>query len=322
MTASTYDRILFAQHGWADDNRAIGTLAADLATDNTLTIAPSLGYVKTWLRIQPLIQTVEAIAAQTLRLYPDLTVRIIGHSMGGLIWLEVLDRHPEWWSRVDSLVLLGSPIGGSDLGRLLDPLELGLGIARDLGKNRRPIAEAIATQIPTLVIAGDVDGGSDGTIPVESTKVFGAEFVYLAGLSHPKLRNHPRVAAAVRNFWLTDSVRSQPPRAPEFSDRIIQRFRQVAGITDAHYRDFYRAQVQSTFRDGVTLRLWKNPIGIEHVFVACPQGQCLYAGFVGWGHAQELRQVLKEIQQEHAESLLTDQLTDLARLYPFGEQGD
>ena len=304
MTPETPDWILFAQHGWADDHRAIGALAADLATADTLIVAPSLGYFKTWLRIEPLIQAVETIATTALSKYPDAPVRIIGHSMGGLIWLEVLDRHPEWWPRVDSLVLLGSPIGGSDLGRLLDPLALGLGIARDLGKNRRSIAESIVAQIPTLVIAGDVDGGSDGTIPVESTKVFGAEFVYLAGLSHATLRNHPRVTAAIRHFWLTHPSRSHLPRSLEFSDQLIQRFRQVTGITDAHYRDFYRAQVQSTFSDGITLRLWKNPIGVEHVFVACPQGQCLYAGFVGWGHAEGLRQALEEIRQEHSDTLI------------------
>ena len=303
MTTATPDWILFAQHGWADNNRAIGALTADLATPDTLVIAPSLGYVKTWLRIEPLIAAVESIATQALS-DPDTPVRILGHSMGGLIWLEVLDRHPEWWSRVDSLVLLGSPIGGSDLGRLLDPLNMGLGIARDLGKNRRPIAEAIAAQLPTLVIAGDVDGGSDGTVTVESTKVFGAEFVYLAGLSHPTLRNHALVASAIRRFWATHPERSPAQRSPDLSDRLIQKFRQVAGITDAHYRGFYRAQIHTTFKDGVTLRLWKNSIGVDHVFVACPRGQCLYGGFVGWGDAKGLHRVLSELQQEHADSLV------------------
>ena len=303
MTSVTPNWILFAQHGWADDNRAISGLAADLATLDTLVIAPSLGYAKTWLRIEPLIRAVEAIATAALSDYPAASVRIVGHSMGGLIWLEVLERHPEWWSRVDSLVLLGSPIGGSDLGRMLDPFSLGLGIARDLGKNRRSIAEAIATQIPTLVIAGDVDGGSDGTITVESTKVFGAEFVYLAGLSHPTLRSHSLVARAIRNFWTTHPSRSPLFRSPDFGDVLIQRLRQIDGITDAHYRDFYRAQVYSTFKDGVTLRLWKSPIGVEHVFVACPNGQCLYGGFVGWGHGKGLRQVLTAVQQEHADTL-------------------
>jgi pimeloyl-ACP methyl ester carboxylesterase len=304
MTTATPDWILFAQHGWADNNRAIGALTASLTTPDTVVIAPSLGYIKTWLRIEPLIQAVEAIATQALSSYPDAPMRIIGHSMGGLIWLEVLDRHPEWGSRVDSLVLLGSPIGGSDLGRILDPFNLGLGIARDLGKNRRPIAEAIAAHIPTLVIAGDVDSGSDGTIPVESTKVFGAEFVYLAGLSHPTLRNHALVANAIRQFWATHPSRSQPVRSTDLSDLLIQRFRQVTGITDAHYRGFYRAQVQATFKDGVTLRVWKNSIGIDHVFVACPKGQCVYGGFVGWGDAEALQQVLAEVQQEHADALV------------------
>ena len=305
MITATPHWILFAQHGWADDSRAIANLASELATPDTLVVAPSLGYLKTWLRIKPLIQAVEAIAAATLLQHPNAVWRIIGHSMGGLIWLEVLDRHPEWWGHVDSLVLLGSPIGGSDLGRILDPLELGLGIARDLGRNRRALAEAVSASIPTLVIAGDVDGGSDGTIPVESTKVLGAEFIRLAGVSHPTLRNHGQVAAAIRNFWSAHPTQAKTPLELEFRDSIVQRLRLAAWITDAHHRDFYRSEVHTTLKDGVTLRLWKSPIGIDHVFVACPQGQCLYAGFVGWNDAKGLRQILAEIEQEHNDSSIT-----------------
>lgn len=300
----TPEFVLFAQHGWADDGRAIASLSYSITDSRTLVVAPSLGYLKTWLRMEPLIQAVEHQAMQTMALYPDLPIRIVGHSMGGLIWLEVLHRHPEWWSRVESIALVASPIGGADLARAIDPLGLGIGIAGDLGRNRRVIAEAIAAQIPMLVIAGDVDDGSDGTITVESTKVFGADFVQLSGLSHPILRNHPSVADAIRQFWAcldsnsATTQRYRPCLQPDLHDLLIRQLQCVTGMTDAHRRDFYRARVYLTLDNGITLRTWKSPVGIDHVFVACPDGHCLYGGFVGWLHAATLRQALDQIKRD------------------------
>jgi pimeloyl-ACP methyl ester carboxylesterase len=253
-----------------------------------------LGVLKTWIRIEPLIQAVEQRAIATLNQYPETPMRIIGHSMGGLIWLEVLHRHPEWWKQVESLALVGSPVGGADLARVMDPWGWGIGMARDLGLNRRSLAEAIASQIPTLVIAGDVDNGSDGTIPVESTKVFGAKFVCLPAISHPKLKNHHAVAETIQQFW-TDPQQFSSPPTPNFAQALIRQLQQVTGMTDAHRRGFEQSRIYCTFANGLSIRTWKNPLGIDHIFLACPQGNCLYSGFVGWQDAKALQQILAEI---------------------------
>lgn len=305
MTAESPGVVLYAQHGWADDHRAIAALAYSITDSKTLVVAPSLGFLKTWLRIEPLIEAVEDTVRETAVRYPGLPIRIVGHSMGGLIWLELLNRHPEWWSQVESLVLVASPIGGADLGRIVDPLGLGIGIARDLGINRRVLAEAVAAQIPTLVIAGDIDGGSDGTIPVESTKVFGAEFVCLPDISHAAMRNHPRVASAIQQFWALPKPQIYPAAEPDLQQVLIRRLQSVPGMTDAHPRDFQRASVYLTFDNSITIRTWRHPAGIEHVFVASSQGKCLYSGFVGWLHLKELRQTLEDLRQEQAALLLS-----------------
>ncbi|MBF2027803.1 MAG: lysophospholipase [Oscillatoriales cyanobacterium C42_A2020_001] len=305
VKTATPDVILYAQHGWADDHRAIASLAASLATPNTIAITPNLGYLKTWLRIEPLIQAVEVSVLENMQRYPTSVIRIVGHSMGGLIWLEVLARHPELWANVESLVLVGSPVGGADLARALDPLGVGVGIARDLGINRREIAEAIAAKIPTLVIAGDIDNGSDGTVTVQCTKIFGAEFVRLLGIHHAALKNHPAVAEAIRQFWAIAAPPSLPDESsPDFSRTLIRRLQSVPGMTDAHERDFAKAEIVLVYDNGVTIRTWKNLMGIDHVFVACPHGQCLYSGFVGWLHAENLRQTLDQLQQEQVISLV------------------
>mgnify|MGYP001027921597 CR=1 FL=1 len=283
---------LFAQHGWADGNKDMVILANRLTRNKHPYSAPDLGYVPTWLRIEPLIQRVEAIAIQTAAAYPHRPWRIVGHSMGGLIWLEVLHRHPEWWSRVHSLVLVASPVGGADLGRLLDPLGWGIGIATDLGTNRRAMAESIAARIPTLVIAGDIDGGRDGTIPVMSTFVSHARFVCLPDIDHARLKTHPEVVRLIHQFWRDDSVGAAI--APDF---VIQQVRAIPGITDSHPRNLEQARIWHTFEDGRTLRLWKNDFGIHYVYLVSTRDVCLYAGFVGWLHTLELWKVLVLLKQ-------------------------
>ncbi|NJN86543.1 MAG: alpha/beta hydrolase [Leptolyngbyaceae cyanobacterium SL_7_1] len=284
--------LLFVQHGWADDNRAMLSLAQHLVTDTTPIIAPDLGFLETWIRITPLIAGVEAIALQQFTRYPDVPIRIVGHSMGGLIWLEVLSRHPEWWSKVHSLVLVASPVGGADLGRLIDPLNLGIGIAGDLGRNRTALAVAIAASIPTLMIAGDSDGGSDGIVPVVCTRFANAQFVCLSGIAHAAMRTHPKVIATIHEFW-TGTANYEVVAA----DDMIQRLRAVPGMTDGHWRDFNRATIAMHLNTGGTLRVWINPLGIPHVFLASPGGECLYAGFVGWLHTNDLHQALADIRQ-------------------------
>lgn len=291
----TNDFVLYAQHGWADTCDAIAKLTKVLATSQTVVITTDLGYFKTWLRIKPLIEQVEQIAIDTLNLYPHTPMRIIGHSMGGLIWLEVLNRNPQWWSKIDSLVLIASPVGSSDLARIIDPLGIGIGIARDLGINRRPIAEKIAAHIPTLVIAGDIDNGTDGTITVQTTKFSGAKFVCLQGISHAALRNHPSLVDIIRDFWANPVI--TVALEPDFTTSLIQRLQSVPGMTDGHPRDFPRAKVSIVFKNDVTVRTWKNLVQIDHVFVANPEGECLYSGYLGWLHSQDLRQSLKEISK-------------------------
>ena len=301
MSTLSPDYLLFAQHGWADTNRQITRLAQALAGTKTLVFAPDLGYVRTWLRIEPLIEQVALNAIATVTPYPNTPIRIIGHSMGGLIWLEVLDRYPELRAKVHSLVLIGSPVGGADLARAIDPWGIGIGIARDLGINRRAIAQRIATEIPTLVIAGDIDNGSDGTILVETAKFAGAKFVCVKDISHAALKSHLSLVNIIQDFWANPLVST--PSAPDFASILIDRLRLVTGMTDAHRRDFPYSKPYITFDNEITLRTWKNPWQIQHVFVSDRTEDFLWGGFVGWSHNGALTETLTEIQKEYSLSI-------------------
>jgi len=289
------DYILCVQHGWADDHSGIARLANKLATPDTIILNPDLGWLKTWYRINTLINTVEKNVTQILAEYPETPIRVIGHSMGGLIWLEILNRNPEWWSNVKALVLIASPISGAGLARIIDPVSVGVGIAKDLGTNRRELAEEIAKYVPTLSIAGNLyNWGSDGTIPVASTKFAGAKCISLDGISHPALKNHPRLVGVIQDFWANPII--TPTSELTFVDKLIQRLRSIHGITDASQLHFARSTPYFTFDNGVTIRNWKPPIFMDWVFVVSPEGECLYSAFVGWLHTHNLYKELEEIK--------------------------
>ncbi len=287
------DLIIFSQHGMKDDNKQMGALANKLKTPQSLVIAPNLGLVDTFFEIEPLIKRLENTAEQTFKQYPNIPARIVATSLGGVIWVEVLDRHPEWWSQIESLVLLGSPIGGADAARIVDPFGWGIGIAKHLGENRRPIAEKITAIIPTLVVASNFTGGGDFMVSIESTKLKHAYFVLLKGVTHNGLKTDSKVVAAIQEFW---SQPRQPLPAPPKSlvSELIEHFRAVPGITDASERHFSRSNTVFSFADGTSIRTWTNLVGVEHVFVANSQGRCEYAAFVGWVHTSGLQTAIDE----------------------------
>ena len=295
------DFIIYAQHGWADTNITMAGLANTLASPRTITIAPNLGFFKTWFWIEPLIQQVESHFVRTIKTYPHTPIKIIGHSMGGLIWLEILDRYPQWWNKIHSLVLLGSPIGGSDLARMVDPFGIGIGIAKDLGTNRRAIATKIAKEIPTLVVAGDTDNGSDAVVTVESTKFLGSKFVSLPDVFHPALRHHPDAIETIRDFWLNPVTTAV--KEDDFTNQILEKLRSIPGITDGHRRDFYDSKSYLTFNNGIGIRTWKNPAQINHVFLADKKQEYLWGGFVGWWHNTDLYRTLEQIKAEYRDSI-------------------
>lgn len=286
--------ILFSQHGMTDDNRAMETLAHKVAPPQSHVIAPDLGYIQTLFGIEPLISKVEQSAKLAFRQYPDLPARIIATSLGGVIWVEVLSRHPQWWEQFESLVLLGCPIGGADLAKIIDPFGWGIGMAKYLGQNRRPLAEQITAKISTLVVAGNTTGGGDGTVSIESTKLKRAHFICLDGVTHPNFRFHPAVVKVIQEFW---SEPRKPLPAPEDNliSRLIEYFRAVPGITDASERDFPKAKTIFSFADETSIRTWTNLVGVNHIFIADQYGKCQYAAFVGWFDSAGLQRAIVQI---------------------------
>jgi pimeloyl-ACP methyl ester carboxylesterase len=293
---SSIKTLLFAQHGWADNNQAMQRLGESLAQPATRVIAPNLGYVRTWLRIEPLIEIAEREAERALAEYPDARIRAVGHSMGGLIWIELLTRHPEWLARTDRLALIGCPVGGAELAGLLDPL--GLTIGRDLRVDRRAKAEVIAAMVPTITIVGDMLGEHDGTVSHVSARVPNARFVLMPSSSHASLRHSPWVWRIVRAFF------EQPdPPATDLAG-LVTRVEAIPGVTSTDARFLRLARVAMMLADCTTIRTFNMIPGTEQVFVADGAGHCVYAGSVPWSSRSALREALDELQEQHRAALL------------------
>ena len=287
--------LVFSQHGMVDTHQAMELLAQRNSDSNSRIIAPDLGYLNTLFNIEPLITKVETIAIREIQNYPDVPIRIIGCSLGGVIWTEILTRHPEWWPNVESWVLLGSPIGGAHLAKIADPLNLvGFAIAQDLGIDRRPLAEAIATHVPTLIVAGDSDSGSDGTVLVQTTQFRHARFVCVPGVDHPGLRFSEAVDREIKSFWAEDPKVIVLSETRTIMETIAQ-LRSVPGMTDAHPKDFERSQPIATLKDGTVLRIWNNPLGVKHIFLQNDRGECEFGGYVGWVHSDGLDRAIETI---------------------------
>jgi hypothetical protein len=99
-----------------------------------------------------------------------------------------------------------------------------------------------------------------------------------------------------------DSVEKWNTEAPisnhisKVAERVVEILNNVPGITSAHSRDFHRATPLFTLRDGTVLRMYKNPVHVDHVFVSDDKGNMVFGGFVYWGDSESLRQSISKIK--------------------------
>lgn len=87
-----------------------------------------------------------------------------------------------------------------------------------------------------------------------------------------------------------------PVSLTEVTKEAIFILEAVPGITKAHHRDFNSSQPIARLRDRSTLRTWKNPFGVDHVFLADHDDQIVYGGYVGWSDSDALREAIAQIK--------------------------
>jgi len=83
------------------------------------------------------------------------------------------------------------------------------------------------------------------------------------------------------------------------TQEVIGILESVPGMTRAHHRDFKSSNPIMRLRDGSTIRTWKNPFGVDHVFIADRNENMIYGGFVGWIHSDGLNSVIDRIRRNY-----------------------
>jgi pimeloyl-ACP methyl ester carboxylesterase len=134
----------------------------------------------------------------------------VGHSLGGVLVLDMLNRHPE--VPAEAVVLLGAPVRGCLAGRRFGCGRLGrwmLGASRALWEER---AARWTREAPLGIVAGTVPlglartfggalpGPNDGVVRVEETTVEGMRERALVRQAHSSLIASPSVGDMAERF--------------------------------------------------------------------------------------------------------------------------
>lgn len=133
----------------------------------------------------------------------------VGHSLGGLVILDMLNRHPE--VAAEAVVLLGAPVRGCLAGRRLRSAGVGrwmMGACRSLW-DERPARWERASPLGVLAgtlpiglgrVLGPLPGENDGVVLVEETAVDGMSERTLVHEGHSMLIFTAAVATRVDRF--------------------------------------------------------------------------------------------------------------------------
>lgn len=134
----------------------------------------------------------------------------VGHSLGGLVVFEALDRHGE--AKAGNVVLLGTPVQGNFAGRRLAQLGWGrwfLGASEPLWREGRSARwtrpEPLGVLAGTLPVGlgrlfGRLPGQNDGVVRLEETEVGGMRERVVLPVGHSTMLISARVAAQVQSF--------------------------------------------------------------------------------------------------------------------------
>ena len=134
----------------------------------------------------------------------------VGHSLGGVLIMDMLNRHPE--VQAAAVVLLGAPVRGCLAGRRLGRARLGrwmLGACRAIWEERAagwtrgtPLG-VVAGTLPLglgRALGGGLPGPNDGVVCVEETTVDGMTGRALVRQGHSMLILSGQVCALVDRF--------------------------------------------------------------------------------------------------------------------------
>lgn len=159
---------------------------------------------------EPLESNIDLLAGFVQQRLGNRPAHFVGHSLGGVLLLDLLCRHRQL--RAASVVLLGAPVRGCLAGRRLAHSRFGrwmLGASSGRWAEceaRWPRAEPLGVVAGTLPFGlgralGPLPGENDGVVRVEETTVEGMTHRVLVREGHSMLIASSRVARLAAHFF-------------------------------------------------------------------------------------------------------------------------
>jgi pimeloyl-ACP methyl ester carboxylesterase len=158
---------------------------------------------------QPFEANVERLAAFVQENYAGRAAHFVGHSLGGVLLYDMLERHRE--VAAGRVVLLGAPVRGCHAGRRLGSWSIGRWMlggcaarweARDAVWRRPEALGVIAATVPLGLgrALGALPGENDGVVCVAETELEGMADRALVRTAHSTLAFSARVARLIEQF--------------------------------------------------------------------------------------------------------------------------
>jgi hypothetical protein len=114
--------------------------------------------------------------------------------------------------------------------------------------------------------------------------------VRLENIRHAPLKNHPRVADAVRQFWENPII---APNSTDPTSQLISKLRSL-DLTETDNQNFAKAKLIQTGLEGTKLWVWTNALQVMHVFVSVGD-RCVYSAYASWQAKEKLAIMLKTL---------------------------
>ncbi|MEY3329870.1 MAG: hypothetical protein RLZZ115_2753, partial [Cyanobacteriota bacterium] len=79
---------------------------------------------------------------------------------------------------------------------------------------------------------------------------------------------------------------------------IIYSLQKIPGMTPTNFECLKYSTPYIILENNIKINIWKNLAKVDHVFLIDPEGNCCFAGYVGWVHRKKFYRALQQIRND------------------------